>query len=118
MASKRLALRYIESDAKGRVRLILRALDPDNADISAQAKNMLLAEAIKDWIEGGNKKMGEIIVARIVPQQTEHKRTNDMGDNALEAVRAMSGGQKQKLLEEAMNRRSNSPVKADFEVTE
>lgn len=118
MASKRLAMRYIESDAKGRVRLILRALDPDDPDISARARNMLLSEAIKDWIEGGNRKMGEIIVARIVPQQTEHKRTNEVGDNALEAVRSMSDGQKHKLLEEAMNRRSSSPVKADFEVTE
>lgn len=96
--------------------MIVRALDPNSDKIPPKARNMLLGEAIRAWIEGGDKKMGDIIVSRLVPQTTEVKRTNEIGDNAAEAVRQLPKSEREKLLDEIISKRGNSPVKADFEV--
>lgn len=114
--NSRLTLAYLQAAPSQRVKLILSAFNPNSTEVPARVRNLLLSEAIIDWVEHGNKKMGEIIVGRIIPQQTEHKRTNDVGDNTLDLVKSMSGEKRQKLLEEALGARV-SPVKADYEVT-
>lgn len=112
----RFLLRYLEGTPAQRVRLILRAIDPTAVDIGANARNMLISEGIRDWIEGGNQKMGDIIMSKIIPQVSEHKRTADFGDNALAMVQGMTADEKRKMLGEAMLQQGDSPVKADYEV--